>query len=1369
MAGEDEVVKGESWPVLLRQFVAIPSDKLLQKTISAANGIGDDNVAALLRTFQAGMLESQNERIVELVQKLADDGRREEGLSLALLLDWWAPFLVQRHRELPSESQKEFLMSLAESARYKATIAAELGEKSICVNFMYIKGYALNELRESEAAVAAYEEALAISNDLAIREPEKVKPVQLAMILSDLGTARQTLKQMTEAIANYEQALTIYHDLEDHQSEVFRPKIAHVFHFLGIAYAELGQTDSAVIDYEKALNLYRKLAEDQPNVYCSEIAGILHNLAGEYDDPFKSRCAYVEAVAIYRTLVRSQPEPYRFYLARTLFRLANTYSDLQSKKKITAYKKALAIYRELAASDPEVYRPEVAKTLNNLAFTLRFILRQPKEAIVALNEALAINREFAVCQPDIYRPDVAMVLDNLGEALNDLHQGEAALKAHGEALAIRLELAVSQPEKYRPAVALTWQNLGITHRSLRQMEAAVAAFEKALAIYRNLEMQQPDAYGKNIAGILNDLANAHVELGQIEEAVTAYEKALTIRRRQLKPDRLNLATLLSNLGSAHKRLGHTELAAVLLEEALTIIRAFSKEHAEQPELYRFELSVLLMNLGVVLLDLDHSQAAVGALEEALVLLRELAQKQPEMYSPNFAMILMNVGAAHQEGGQLGAAVASCKEALAIYRGLAEHQPEIYKNEIAAALNNLGNARRLHEQDQEAAVEDYKQALEILRELAARYPDTYRSNVAETLVNLANAQYQLNQGEGAIAAFEEAISLFNACRSPRVVSPLTGLGTLHLRAERWEAAAACFQEAAEPAEQLRREALSIRQRSQLTREHINLYENWLTILLKLKRPDEALIVAERGRSRTLLELFTSKEIHPKNASPEQVADYERLLSNVRALEVEQSRLSSMRTIILGGGIHPPSPEEAEAQAVQVRCEYVETLDTLRKLEREFGAQDPDFLTGQTPLELPAISALAQETGEPLAIFRVTAYSSVVFLVYPDGHREVLERPDFTAYDLYRLIVRYEKNQPVDGWMYGYFAALDTRGQKRIAAFKCWRQIMETTLMVLHDKLLGDIHRRLKNKGYTRAVFVPNRQLAILPLHASCWMENGEIRYLADDLTIRYAPSLTVFKRLLERDHERRYSGGGLAGVADPRGDLRFSRLECAALEGLFPADGSSLLWHHEAGKVKIIERSQQAEWLHFACHGSYNLTDAYRSLLVLAGGEELNLGEIIRDMDLSKVRLVTLSACETGLTDFRDISDEQLGLAAGFLYAGAPTVWASLWAVGDESAALLMIYAYDLLRKGQSKAEALHNAQCWLRRSTRQSLAEWFTQRFRNFTLKNLTAWIGNEAKAREVRRIVEDYPDSLRHSGPPNDLPYKHPYHWAGFQCIGAG
>jgi CHAT domain-containing protein len=74
----------------------------------------------------------------------------------------------------------------------------------------------------------------------------------------------------------------------------------------------------------------------------------------------------------------------------------------------------------------------------------------------------------------------------------------------------------------------------------------------------------------------------------------------------------------------------------------------------------------------------------------------------------------------------------------------------------------------------------------------------------------------------------------------------------------------------------------------------------------------------------------------------------------------------------------------------------------------------------------------------------------------------------------------------------------------------------------------------------------------------------------------------------------------------------------------------------------------------------------------------------------KANLVVLSGCDTGLGKL-STGDELVGLTRAFIYAGTPSVVASLWSVDDSSTAHLMASFYRNL-KTMSKVEALRQAQ-----------------------------------------------------------------------------
>jgi hypothetical protein len=91
---------------------------------------------------------------------------------------------------------------------------------------------------------------------------------------------------------------------------------------------------------------------------------------------------------------------------------------------------------------------------------------------------------------------------------------------------------------------------------------------------------------------------------------------------------------------------------------------------------------------------------------------------------------------------------------------------------------------------------------------------------------------------------------------------------------------------------------------------------------------------------------------------------------------------------------------------------------------------------------------------------------------------------------------------------------------------------------------------------------------------------------------------------------------------------------------------------------------------------------------------------IYGLDLTGVRVVVLSACQSQLGELSN-GDELVGLTRAFIYAGAPSVIASLWSVDDEATQALIVSFYKhWIIQGTSKGQALQAAQADVRADSR---------------------------------------------------------------------
>jgi CHAT domain-containing protein len=190
----------------------------------------------------------------------------------------------------------------------------------------------------------------------------------------------------------------------------------------------------------------------------------------------------------------------------------------------------------------------------------------------------------------------------------------------------------------------------------------------------------------------------------------------------------------------------------------------------------------------------------------------------------------------------------------------------------------------------------------------------------------------------------------------------------------------------------------------------------------------------------------------------------------------------------------------------------------------------------------------------------------------------------------------------------------------------------------------------------------------------------------------------------------------------------------------------------------LGQSRGASHLHFSCHASYDFMSPLASGLDLGDERTLSLDDLFTDaLPLEQAPQVVLSACESGLVSADDLADEYLGIASGFLFAGASSVVSTLWPVNDLASMLLMERFYEgELKGGLDAAAALRSAQRWLRTSV---TAGWLCERFRREDRRRGKEGALAGGVAREVRREFFFLP--------PDERPYAHPYDWGAFALSG--
>ncbi len=148
---------------------------------------------------------------------------------------------------------------------------------------------------------------------------------------------------------------------------------------------------------------------------------------------------------------------------------------------------------------------------------------------------------------------------------------------------------------------------------------------------------------------------------------------------------------------------------------------------------------------------------------------------------------------------------------------------------------------------------------------------------------------------------------------------------------------------------------------------------------------------------------------------------------------------------------------------------------------------------------------------------------------------------------------------------------------------------------------------------------------------------------------------------------------------------------------------------------------------------------------------LTMIDIMNDLNLQS-QLVSMSACETGVAHISG-GDEVVGLIRAVLYAGTPSVLASLWSVDDIATSVLMEQFYSNLRTGHDKSESLRQAQQFVREITAGEVAR---------ILESIQAQCANNLE----RALLQCDIERMRDINPDRKV-YRHPYYWAAFMLVG--
>jgi len=620
---------------------------------------------------------------------------------------------------------------------------------------------------------------------------------------------------------------------------------------------------------------------------------------------------------------------------------------------------------------------------------------------------------------------------------------------------------------------------------------------------------------------------------------------------------------------------------------------------------------------------------------------------------------------------------------------------------------------------------------------ARARDLYRQRT------LGKAVARLISSSEVIADYRQALDVYRPSTTPgRCHRTAQALGDVLFEQKYWAAAADVYDLAIQAAEQTYRSVLLRSSQQIALAGEGDLYHRAAYTRARTGAAQEALVRLDGNRARGLslaLQRNRSPLAEARAADPEAVAAFEGAARRLSELERDQ-QIAAQR----GTAYDMPALEDLRRRAKAFNAELDRAVARIRELP---GCRH--FLTPVTAADIAQAARLAGTL-----VYLVTTPAGGLALIAGGTSGAPAAGDEIAVEPVWLPGFRTERfRELLDAW----YGAYDRRHE----AFQVWLDVVAEVTGILWDDVMGPVTAAAsltrERSGPRQLVLLPTGLLSLLPWHAA-WTEDRDAatgqRYLLDDFVVTYAAGARAINAAVAAAVAAagRRADGCLV-IENPDGTLDYAPQEAEAVSSYFPETATRRLRGSEANVRTVLAALPDYPVLHFATHGRSGWVDPLQSELVLAGEHHLTLPDLLA-LRLPKGRLAVLSACESGVPG-TDLPDEMAGLPAGFQQAGLAGVVASLWAVNDPSAAMLMERFYRLWRQdGLTPAEALRAAQIWLRDTTNREKADYFK--------RDVPALVGY----RMPEMVAADFFSQVT-AWRPADRDFAHPFWWAAFYLTG--
>ncbi|MBV5340741.1 MAG: CHAT domain-containing protein [Deltaproteobacteria bacterium] len=452
-----------------------------------------------------------------------------------------------------------------------------------------------------------------------------------------------------------------------------------------------------------------------------------------------------------------------------------------------------------------------------------------------------------------------------------------------------------------------------------------------------------------------------------------------------------------------------------------------------------------------------------------------------------------------------------------------------------------------------------------------------------------------------------------------------------------------------------------------------YAFMIQALLALNKVDEAFEYVERNKSRALLDLlhapFTAYLAGCKDSGSK---SWQRLSALLDEAGEIHSALESFHDPETGGDF-PGS--EGQERGTRATMPFLERLATV---EAEVSA---------------AFAELAKFDTETLSFLRVTSATVTETKEHLDDETGTLSLYQTESTLHLFLFGRNGTTKVSEVAIDGDAAATIVSGLLRgilntrhlpVHSHDV-KRLVRQPLAHLFDTLIRPIRAELS--CFRRIIISPHLFWHFFPFHAL--LDNTTGQYLCDQLEVGYCPSASILRECRQKLKTGRDRALILSRGSETLPHVDEEAVRVAAAFG----QGESSVYQGQDAYFSRSASGEAFDVIHLACHGFFNDSQPLLSGLDLPPGPAQDRQTFVGDLFGAQLdsSLVTLSACESGLSEFTQ-ADELIGLSRSILHAGAAATMLSLWQVADASTCELMENFYwHYARNRQAKTRGLQLA------------------------------------------------------------------------------